>query len=453
MKIREKKARRGDWARIALVAFAAALGPLASYAQDVCVTSRRVVCGECGSPGISKVPSVTFDSSTDAACVIDSVVWNVGASHAIGSNPCTGITCQPSFFACTGWGSDEITCTASAGHDLVVGKSMQVYTSDDVPGFYWDSGQTVSVHVRCSGKSLTLNGPYTNFYPYVTYKTSYVSEVQLCGSMSTPPPRLTLNRSSWDFGHVTDFRYKIPTGTDVPPYYYYPALLTGEVCISNEGDKDVVWGARFVNQVGGHFFWNRYDPIGAMAPVIYAHTQLCALQDIVFYQGPEMVPLVPVGTPSSADLEIFDMGDPAMATLATLRLTGNLASEPSPPSCALTAVIAGPPRQLQITVQDTGSGLGKIEVTESKNASTPVPSFTVGTIAPVVVTATKIDKDQGSQVALRVTDVAGNVTVCDPVIAGETPEAYATGCSQGPAGPLALLGLAAMALLRRRRVR
>lgn len=86
------------------------------------------------------------------------------------------------------------------------------------------------------------------------------------------------------------------------------------------------------------------------------------------------------------------------------------------PSCTLTAVIAGPPKQLQITAQDTGSGLGSIVVTKSVNASTPVPAFTVGTTAAVVVTATKIDQTLGAQVELTVTDRAGNVTICDPVL-------------------------------------
>jgi len=87
----------------------------------------------------------------------------------------------------------------------------------------------------------------------------------------------------------------------------------------------------------------------------------------------------------------------------------------TPPSCALTGVIAGPPKQIQITVQDSDGGLKSVVVTESNNASTPVPPFTVGTTSPVLVTATKIDQSQGAQVALQVTDMAGNVTNCDPV--------------------------------------
>jgi hypothetical protein len=86
------------------------------------------------------------------------------------------------------------------------------------------------------------------------------------------------------------------------------------------------------------------------------------------------------------------------------------------PSCELTAKIAGPPAQLQVTVQDTGSGLASIVVTKSTNSNTVVPPFAPGTTDPVVVTSTKIDQSKRSQLAMTVTDVAGNVTTCDPVV-------------------------------------
>lgn len=93
-----------------------------------------------------------------------------------------------------------------------------------------------------------------------------------------------------------------------------------------------------------------------------------------------------------------------------------------PPSCALTAVIAGPPKQLQITVQDrSGLGLASIVATTAINASVAVPAFAPGTTAPVVVTATKTDASMSAQVGLTVTDLAGNTTVCDPVLATVGP--------------------------------
>jgi hypothetical protein len=79
-------------------------------------------------------------------------------------------------------------------------------------------------------------------------------------------------------------------------------------------------------------------------------------------------------------------------------------------------VIAGPPTQLQVTVSDPQTGIQSIVVTQSDNADTPVPPFTVGTTDPVTITATKINQSQGAHVTIQVTDLAGNTVTCDPVI-------------------------------------
>src|SRR5205814_1974336 len=81
----------------------------------------------------------------------------------------------------------------------------------------------------------------------------------------------------------------------------------------------------------------------------------------------------------------------------------------------LTGVISGPPKQLQITMQDSGSGLQTIQVTSAVNVTVDVPSFVGGTVSPVVVTATKVDQSQSSEVGFTVTNVAGSSTSCDPV--------------------------------------
>jgi len=86
-------------------------------------------------------------------------------------------------------------------------------------------------------------------------------------------------------------------------------------------------------------------------------------------------------------------------------------AETIPPSCNLTG---SSPGQIQITVQDSGSGLGSVVATVANNATVNVPAFTVGTNTAVVVTANKTTAGVSSQVELTVTDVAGNVTVCDP---------------------------------------
>jgi len=66
------------------------------------------------------------------------------------------------------------------------------------------------------------------------------------------------------------------------------------------------------------------------------------------------------------------------------------------------------------TVQDA-DGLASIVVTESNNADTVVPPFTVGTTDPVTITATKIDQSQPASVAFQVTDGRGTITGCRDV--------------------------------------
>jgi len=89
---------------------------------------------------------------------------------------------------------------------------------------------------------------------------------------------------------------------------------------------------------------------------------------------------------------------------------------PTPPTCP-AQVSFGPPTQLIVTFQDTGSGLSSLVVTESDNADTPVPPFIPGTTEPVTVTATKIDQSRSAHVTIVATDEAGNSVNCDPIIA------------------------------------
>jgi hypothetical protein len=69
-----------------------------------------------------------------------------------------------------------------------------------------------------------------------------------------------------------------------------------------------------------------------------------------------------------------------------------------------------------VTVSDPQTGIQSIVVTQSDNADTPVPPFTTGTTDPVTITATKINQSQPAHVTIQVTDLAGNVVTCDPVI-------------------------------------
>jgi hypothetical protein len=78
------------------------------------------------------------------------------------------------------------------------------------------------------------------------------------------------------------------------------------------------------------------------------------------------------------------------------------------------AIVAGPPKHIDFTVQDTGSGIASIATLSLLNMVTPipVPAFTVGTTAPVIFTATKADQTQRATIAVVITDRAGNQSSC-----------------------------------------
>ena len=60
---------------------------------------------------------------------------------------------------------------------------------------------------------------------------------------------------------------------------------------------------------------------------------------------------------------VDDSGATETSNQVTVTWAGSV--DTTAPSCALTGVIAGPPKQIEITVQDTGSGLGSVVVTNS----------------------------------------------------------------------------------------
>lgn len=86
------------------------------------------------------------------------------------------------------------------------------------------------------------------------------------------------------------------------------------------------------------------------------------------------------------------------------------------PTCVLMGTNAGPPKQIMIEIQsDQGISSSGINVDAITNATDVIPNVS-GSTSPVVVTATKTDQTQGSFIKLTITDDAGAVTTCDPIV-------------------------------------
>ena len=84
----------------------------------------------------------------------------------------------------------------------------------------------------------------------------------------------------------------------------------------------------------------------------------------------------------------------------------------TPPTCKITAQIPGPPKQMQVTAQDLGSGIQAITNVVVTNGVVSYPSFLPGTTT-VVLTATKTpNANMTTYWTFDVVDVAGNVKHC-----------------------------------------
>ncbi|MEL6823956.1 MAG: FlgD immunoglobulin-like domain containing protein, partial [Calditrichota bacterium] len=90
-------------------------------------------------------------------------------------------------------------------------------------------------------------------------------------------------------------------------------------------------------------------------------------------------------------------------------------SDNNDPFCEVVNVIPGPPVSIEVEIQDDESGIASVEILKAKNADVVIPEFVSGTTGLLTITATKINPSKGSSVVLKVTDRAGNETICDPV--------------------------------------
>jgi len=86
------------------------------------------------------------------------------------------------------------------------------------------------------------------------------------------------------------------------------------------------------------------------------------------------------------------------------------------PTCDLLAYFPGPPTSIDVGVQDIGSGIASVIVSEADNVSVNIPSFVPGTTAQLIINAALLDQSMNGFIELTITDRAGNVTVCDPVV-------------------------------------
>ncbi|MEA2600951.1 MAG: hypothetical protein QOF89_1943 [Acidobacteriota bacterium] len=109
---------------------------------------------------------------------------------------------------------------------------------------------------------------------------------------------------------------------------------------------------------------------------------------------------------------------PGESQRATYWTTLALFNDTTAPACTLSGSHVDPHGRtyIEIAVQDQGSGLNTIEVVQQDNADVQWPGYSPGSTDAIVVRATKVNQSLGSRVGLKVTDLAGNSTACDPIL-------------------------------------
>ncbi len=135
-----------------------------------------------------------------------------------------------------------------------------------------------------------------------------------------------------------------------------------------------------------------------------------------------VAPAAPVG-PNASGSTVHGAGRPVHTTTppkappttaASTAPTSPPTVEPSSsPTCAVAALVLGPPAHQSVTVEDTGSGLASITNVAISNGTVSIPAFARGTKGPVVVVATKIDQALPTHWSFDATDVAGHTTFCN----------------------------------------
>jgi len=98
--------------------------------------------------------------------------------------------------------------------------------------------------------------------------------------------------------------------------------------------------------------------------------------------------------------------------------SGAFCSTAPSPTVNVTAVTAGPPKQVVFSVHAPAGLFSVLSITPpTTNATVVIPHFDHGTTLALGVTATKINQSSSAVVELTVTDLCGKTTVFDPVFA------------------------------------
>jgi hypothetical protein len=339
-------------------------------------------------------------------------------------------------------GAAAVSVPANPGEVVIYGTEVGS-NRGDIYGVNLSTGVQVLLHdwVDPSGDNNSPNGvalDWLNRRLYFSVNTSNTSPYPLTQDdlymMSVEPAGVPvkvgeLERTSYSAAFFGGKYYYVPNQTSdlVEVSFNGAGVMTGEVvrCASFRAAGSNLFFGDIAIRGGIVYGSTRINNDAAQNKLFQLRLSDCAYSEITVPE-PGMLQLAwGVGGTlygHSADDGSYVSVDPLSGTRVALpAIAGavkfsDIASrfDTGVPYCAIRFVS---PAGIVVDVQDSESGIQSIVVTRLSNATVafnpnPVP---VGYTGLVTVTATKIDLSKGSRLELRVTDMEGNVTLCDPV--------------------------------------
>jgi hypothetical protein len=125
---------------------------------------------------------------------------------------------------------------------------------------------------------------------------------------------------------------------------------------------------------------------------------------------------------SGADVLNYTANDGSLeSTFGTISITVTPANPPTdatPPSCEIVeqGKTAAGNAFIRFRVNDVGLGLASHKITYVRNATVSVDTYLPGSLGPVYVQATAVDKRKSLGVQVDFLDRAGNLGICDPIV-------------------------------------
>lgn len=119
--------------------------------------------------------------------------------------------------------------------------------------------------------------------------------------------------------------------------------------------------------------------------------------------------------------------------LCILLLAGTALADPV---CEISRIDEGPPFRVTFSVQEGTLGIQSVTVVEAINASVSYQPFPPGFISAIEVVATKVDQNGPFKVAIRATDMRGQLALCgyeqEEPVEEFAPSCFISGIDSGP---------------------